>query len=390
MMSMINILKWFLMLSKRLYKKPSFVVLLVLIPACVFAFSIVANQKRGFVQIVLAKSDNADVISSEIIDDLLHKQSMVYFTLVDTPQDAIEEVKSGSADEAWIFPADTENEIDSFVDKHEDYVVSVVTKEQNVMLRLAREKLSGVLYKYCAKAYYIDYIRSNINEISGLSDQELIAYFENVSVDESLFVFGNPTDISNEVSDTNYLTVPIRGLLAVLAVVCGMAATMYYMQDESSGLFAHIKQKRKGLVAFGCVLTAVINVSVVLILSLCLSSLSGNILKEILVLFIYTFCCASFCLLLKQIFQSIRLYAAIIPLLTVVFVGVCPVFFDFRNFSAVQILLPPTYYVNSVYDNRYIVYMVIYSAICLLLCFVMQSIKTKIKMRKRDKTSFLT
>lgn len=377
-----RILKWFLMLSKRLYKKPSFVVLLVLIPLCVFAFRFAAGQDRGFVHIVLAQNENNDTVSSEVISDLLSENSLVHFTLADSPSSAVDEVKNGLADEAWIFPADTKGKISDFVGGDNDYVVSVVTKEQSISLRLAREKLAGSLYKYCAKAYYIDYIRANLSALGDLSDQELITYFENVRVDEDLFVFGNPADLSGADGDTNYLTSPIRGLLAILAVLCGMAATMYYMQDEAAGTFAHVKQRQRGLTAFGCIVTAVMNVSAVLLLSLCLSSLVGNIAKEILALLLYTFCCASFCLLLSRIFTSLRTYSAIIPLLTVVLIGICPVFFDFRDLSALQMLFPPTYYVNSVYDSRYLVYMFVYTVVCSMLSFALQALKTVIKTAK--------
>ena len=376
---MARIFKWGFMLSKRLYKKPSFVVLLVLIPICMFAFSIAANQDGGFVHIVLAQKNSSDSVSTEIIDELLSTKSIVQFTEADTPDTAIENVKNGLADEAWIFPDNTESEIEGFVTGRSDYVVSVVTKEQSVSLRLARDKLVGELYKYCAKAFYIDYIRTNISDLDDLSDRELITYFEEVRVDETLFVYGNPADISANDDEANYLTSPIRGLLAVLMVICGMAATLYYMQDEESGTFARVKQRRKGIAALGCVLTAIVNVSVVVLLSLCLSRLAGNIFKEIFSMLLYAFCCASFCLCLRQIFASIRSYAAIIPLLAVVLIGVCPIFFEFRGMSELQMIFPPTYYVKAVYDGSYLIYMIGYSVAGFLLSFGLQEVKKVVK-----------
>lgn len=382
---MSKILKWFLMLSKRLYKKPSFVVLLILIPACVLAFSLIADDDSGFVHIVLAQSNNNDSISSEVINQLLNENSIINFTLSDNPESAIAEVENGLADEAWVFPVDTLSGVEDFVGGGGDYVVSVVTREQNVSLRIAREKLTAALYKYCAKAYYIDYIRANISQLDALSDEQLTVYFENVKVDEELFVFGNPADVSNNSADANYLLSPIRGLLAILAVICAMAATMYYMQDELAGTFSYVKQKQKGLTALGCVLTAVINVSVVLFLSLCLSSLMHNVFKEILALLLYALCCSAFCLLLKQIFSSLRTYAAVIPLFAIIFIGVCPVFFDFRSLSFLQMLLPPTYYVNAIYNNTYFIGMIVYTAVCFALSLALKSIKSAIKTMVKSK-----
>jgi len=370
-----RIAKWFFMLSKRLYKKPSFVAFLVLIPICVFAFNAAAKKTGGFVSIVLAKQNPDDRIATEIIDGLLNENSIIKFTEADSHDAAIEQVTNGNADEAWLFPENTEASIDSFIKNNRNYVVSVFTREQMSTTKLSREKLTAKLYKYCSRAYYIDYIRQYVPEMESVSDERLVAYFNEVPVDETLFVYGNPSDLSNGENKPNYLTSPIRGLLAILAVLCGMAATLFFMQDDRAGTFSHVKQNKKLLTALGCIATAVINVAAVIALSLYLSSLAANILKEIVILLLFTLCVSSFCLLLGCIFKNINVYAALIPLVTVVFIGVCPVFFDFKNTVAIQLLLPPTYYVNAVYDNRYFVYMVIYTAICLLIAYIIQKIK---------------
>lgn len=378
---MLNILKWFFMLSKRLYKKPSFLILLLLIPLCVFAFSFVAKQNSGFVNVVLSAPDD-DKVSNAVIEELLNESSIISFTVADSEQEALAEVKSGLADEAWIFTENARDEINEFVGGDREKVVTVYTKEQNVTVRLAREKLTGVLYKYCARAYYLDYIRSMFSELDDKSNGELMAYFDNTSVDDSLFAFENPSNTLDKVETINYLTSPIRGLLAIFAVLCGLAATMYYKQDEASGTFSYVKNNRKCFVAFGCVLTAVINISVVLLLSLSIASLSTGFLKELVIVFLYAVSCTSFCLLLGAIFKKLNTYSAIIPLLTVVFIGICPVFIDFRSILGIQLLFPPTYYINSSYNSKYLLYMVIYSAICLVLTFVLQKLKTSRWLKK--------
>ena len=53
-----------------------------------------------------------------------------------------------------------------------------------------------------------------------------------------------------------------------------------------------------------------------------------------------------------------------IPLLIVAMLLVCPVFFDLGALRMVQFLLPPTYYINGVYNTRYILYMAVYTLGC--------------------------
>ena len=102
-----KILKWFFMLNKRLYKKASFIIILMLIPLCVGLFTSVAQKEKGFLHIILVQTEEGDEISEEIINKLSSSNSVIRFSRSTNPQDATEAVKTGEADEAWIFPEDT-------------------------------------------------------------------------------------------------------------------------------------------------------------------------------------------------------------------------------------------------------------------------------------------
>ncbi len=365
--------KWFLMLNKRLYKKATFVILLALIPVSVLVFSVVAQQDSGFLHIVLACTDATDPVSTAVVQELLAEDSLIRFTEAATPDEAVEAVKLGKADEAWLFPADMEGAIRQFAADDAKGFVTIVAREQTVLLRVSHEKLTAALYKYCAQAYYLDFTRTNVPALDTMSERELIRYFDEASISEELFVFGDAeasADTENAV-DENYLTSPLRGLLGVLVVLCGMAATMYYRQDEHTGLFSWVPESRKGYVAFCCLMIAVLNVALAAWLSLFVAGLAGSLLQEWLILLLYTICCSVFCLVLGQLIHSIKLYGALIPLVTVIMIAVCPVFFDIRDFLGVQLLFPPTYYVNALYDSRFVLYMVAYAVAGLLLCWLL-------------------
>jgi len=376
-----RITKWFLMLSKRLYKKPSFLVILLAIPLCVGLFVWAAQQDSGFVHIVLAQEARDDVLSTQLIEKLLAEDSMVRFSRAESPEAAVKAVQMGQADEAWVFPSDTEVRIRDFVTGKEEYIVQAVVREDTSLLQLSREKLPSVIYGYCAKAHYIGYVRKHFSQLDGLTEGELAAYFDQVQVSEELFLYGDPADPSVEAGAVNYLTSPIRGLLAVLMLLCTMAATLFYMQDEDTGTFCWVRPCRKGLTALGCVMTAGVNVSVVVLVALVVSGLGGNVCAEIGALLIYCLCCSSFCLLLKTVFSSIRLYGALIPLATVVVTGLCPVFVDFRKWQALQLIFPPTYYINSSYDGVYFLYGIVYAFLCLGLAWLISRLRKALPKR---------
>lgn len=377
MKTMQKLLKWLLMLNKRLYKKTAFVVILALIPIFVLAFSFVAERDSGFLNIILVRTDSSDAVSSQVVNELLSEDSIINFTESSSTDEALDAVKTGRADEVWIFPADTQEKINQFAQTNSDSVITIVAREQTVFLRLSHEKLTAALYKYCAKAYYVDFARTNVPKLDSLTDEELIQYFDETSISEELFVFGSPniSASTENAPKTNYLTSPIRGLLSILVVLCGMAAVLYYMQDENLGTFSRVSLTGRNFVAFGCVIIAVFNVAAVVLVSLFAAGLASSIFKELLNLVLYSVCCTVFCMVLKQFFKNIRLYGSVIPLFTVVMIAVCPVFFDFRGLLCIQLLFPPTYYVNAVYDNKYLLYMVVYSLTGAVIYFLLQKMK---------------
>ncbi len=372
-------LKWFWMLSKRLYKKPSFLVLMLLIPLCVALFAGAAQKSSGFVHIALAREQDDDPIATAVMNDLMAEEGLLRFSQM-SRQDALEAVQTGQADEAWIFPANAEEKLQDFAAGKEKYIVQTVTREETVSVKLAREKLSAAVYPYLAKAYYVDYVRSQFSQLDHLTDRELEIYFEEVKVNEDLFTYGNPADTAGSQS-VNYLTSPIRGLLAVVMLLCGMAATLYYLQDEAAGTFSWVRQSKKGLTALCCVVTATVNISVIVLLSLGFSGLAGNILRELVGALLYSLCCGAFCLLLKQVFSTIRTYAAIVPLIAVVMLGLCPVFFDFREWYVFQHFLPPTYYINAGFNSKYFLYMLAYIPACLGVAFLLSQLRKLLRKR---------
>ena len=375
-----KLFKWFLMLNKRLYKKITFVVLMVLIPVCVLVLMFAAGQESGFVKIVMAQHDGSDPISSAIVESFLNEKSLVLFVEADSPEAALETVESGQADAAWIFPEDMNEKINAFSgeENFREPVVSVVEREQTVFNRIAREKLAAALMKYCARAKFISFSRQNIPGSEAFDEETLIGYFEGVAIDQQLFAFDNADAEESTASQSNYLIAPIRGLLSVLICLGGAAAVLLYMQDEKKGVFSLVKEAQRPLVAFACVLIALLNLAVVVLAALLITGLATGIFTELLGILLYCICCALFCLLIKELVGSMRAYSVLLPLLAIALCAVCPVFFDFKKLALPAHLFPPTYYIHLLYDGRYLVYMPLYGVALLVLTILMRIATGKI------------
>ena len=70
-----------------------------------------------------------------------------------------------------------------------------------------------------------------------------------------------------------------------------------------------------------------------------------------------------------------------IPILIIVMIAACPIFFDIKSIGQFTAILPLTLYINAAYSNRYFVYMLAYAVIFVLLCVLADKL-SRIKINK--------
>ena len=62
--------------------------------------------------------------------------------------------------------------------------------------------------------------------------------------------------------------------------------------------------------------------------------------------------------------QWLRCFAAVAVVLMLV---LCPIFFELRLPNWLKLMLPPTYFVNASFNGMFLLYMVVYAAVCVAL-----------------------
>lgn len=359
-----KMLMWCYLLTKRLYKKPTFVVILILISVLVLGYGLVAAEDSGMVTIALAREDSNDAMAAQVTEDILDSSQLIRFISCESPAKAENLVKTGQADAAWIFESDMEAKVYRFVATRSraDAFVRVIEREETVPLMLAREKLSGAVFECCSEALYIRYIRENVPGLAAVSEEKLLSYYQEVAMDGVLFAFSyidSETDITQ--AQNNYLLTPVRGMLAVVIVLCGMATAMYYVQDTNSGTFGWLPDRKRAAAELGCQMISAVNVSAVVLIALYFIGSAVHIGRELAILLLYCLCTALFCMVLRRLVGGLRGLGMLLPLLTVVMLVVCPVFFDLGALRQAQYLFPPTYYINAAYNDKFLLYMPLYA-----------------------------
>lgn len=361
---------WLWLLTKRLYKKPTFLVILALIPALVLGYGLVARDGGGIMTIALAAHDNTDPLAAEIIDDL-SQSHLITFVRTESPEEAKLLVNTGKADAAWIFADHLEEKICKFISSAaKQSVIEVVERQSTIPLMLAREKLSGTVFAHCSPYIYLNYVSREIPQMAHMSDEQLLEYYEKIKIEGRLFEFStlDGTQDTERLENSSYLTSPVRGMLAVAVALCGLAGAMYAKQDERLGTFSWMPERKRVLAEFAGEAVCVTNAAVAVVIALALSGLTAGWLQETAAVVVFILAVCAFSMLVSRLCGSLRMLCMWTPVLLVVMLVVCPVFFNLGDLFELQLLFPPTYYINGAYGSQYLLWGVIYTAVCLALC----------------------
>lgn len=358
--------KWAFFLNKRLYKKLTFLILLILIPTLVFCYGIFAQQDSGMITIAVALEDPTDPFTVDFADRLQNTSELILFSVYDDPESAVEGVRYGKADAAWIFPADLSGCLADFAENRFDNggFVRVVIREKTMPVMLTLEKLGAMLFNGTARELFADYIQFNLSETAVIDEASILAHYDTAVQDGELFEYAYPNEGSVPENARNYLLSPLRGLLGILIAVSSLVTAMYYTEDQHKGLFSWIPQGSLGFVELGYQIISVGNLMAFVWLGLSAVGLTAGFFTELIIAVLYMLCCASFGQMVRVWCKNVVAIGMLLPVLTVCMLVLCPIFFDFGGLRDLGYLFPPTYYINSAFRSADIGSMAVYTLCC--------------------------
>ncbi len=377
-----RMLLWLTLLNKRLLKKISFLVILCVIPFLVIGVNYMAGLESGMLKVVLCQEETEDDLYLSIKDKLHEHGNMLQFIEADSLEEAEQYVRSGQADVAWIFPTHLQERIETYLsnDFNETGLIRVVEKEDNVALHLSREILFGRLYATISYSLYTQYVTEELLQGENISDEQLREHYENTNMEGNMFEFRYLDGTQGDV-DTSYLLFPVRGLLALIIVLCGLAMGLYFMQDEEKGVFTWMPLNKSVWGSLLYQLPGLVDVSVIVLVALLFSGVFMDWLTELVLMIMYLLMVAVFSDIMRRLCRKPVRLGAMIPMLLLVMLALCPIFMGAVNAKPIQILLPPYYYLNALHNRNYWVWMIIY----ILVAFVIDSILLKLQSRKKLK-----
>lgn len=365
-----------IMLNKRLYKKPSFLLVLALIVALTVAMSLSSKKESGIVRVsVFAENPNDPLVESLFLK-LRDDNSVILYNFVDSIEAANQSVISEKSDCAFIFPDDLQKEAELFVEEGgKNPFITVLYKNESAFLQLVKEKLYAALYPTLAYALYEDYMAEKGNTFE--SDEEMYELYRCVLSDNRLIDIKFDTENESLPKDINYLSSPLRGLLSVAVLITTISAGMYFIDDRESGVLAAIPQNKQFGTQFIYCLTSALNTSFFVYLALTVSGLIENPIKEIASIISYAFICVCFSLFFAQLIDRISLLGAFLPLISILCLVACPIFISIKGLKLISLLLPPYYYLEGVIRPIHIANGLIFGFAALLSAYLISILKNK-------------
>lgn len=366
----------FMLLQKRLLKRYSFLLMLCLAPLLSAGVGRLAGEAAGIATIALYLPEG-DAAAQEISERLLDERGVLHYLSCGDEEEARIMVETGQADAAWIFSEDLSEQIRALAGKRRVRpVVTVVERRDSVALILGREILASAIYPSFSYAVYESYVREELG-ITKMTDGALRRIYDSVAVEGSLFQMVYSDETPGEAEDFTYVQAPLRGILALWFTFVGLAASLYFMQDEERGVYGRVPVTKRLLASYTAGAVFLLDAAVVLLLSCKLAGVFTDWKREAAVCAVFAVCVLAFSNLLRMLCRTPgRLGMIFLPLLAAM-LALCPVFLNLQNFRAGKRLLPPWYYLQSIHNTCYLYEMAVYTVILILISALLQRMQSR-------------
>lgn len=362
----------FFLWSKRILKRPLLLFSLLLMPCSVIFLQNCQTKQDALVRVALYTSAESNQHTAcKLIDELVAlSNSSITFYKSSTEESLRHDVFSGSANCGYILPENLDELLLEYVNSHKAFIKTIRPKKE-VTTNIVDEIVLSKLYKKIS--YNILYIFLENKTNSAPDDVFLSQLFNKHADSDLLFQFEYADGTKNELlnsSQTNYMLMPIRGIVSVFVLLTCMAGSLLWYSDSQNGLVLLLDKKKQWMCKWLSLFVPGFFASIIGLVTIKMTGISQNLLTEIPAILLYLCSCIALTNFLRSVCQKRKYFLATIPIFVIGSFILCPVFIDLHNFlPEIAILnksLPTTYYLNSIHSIKDSLYHIIYSALLLL------------------------
>lgn len=360
----------YLLLLKRLFKKKSYILMLLIVPLMVLALKGMGGGDAGLMTIGVYVPGE-DYASSALKESIETEPGSFRYIFYDDSDKLIADVKSQKLSEGWICPDNLDEAVENIVASGQtDEKIEIIIREQGLSHLLGREVLNSRVYESLARQMASTYIADKLYKGNPTEEQQekILKTFDSYEINGNLFELGYLDDSQNQNSDdTNYIMMPLRGMLALWLLILSIAASMYYIEDKQNGIFiwwkAHLSIARDFLY-YGVI---VFIPTIMVLVGLKIGGVSTSLSREILAIIIYDFTLICLTNILREIIGTVKGLGLITPILIIASALLSPVFIDIKTGRTFQKLCPTFHYLYSIHDDYYLKTLMLFGMVLLII-----------------------
>lgn len=362
-----KVIIWFLLSCKRYIRRPSFLVILLLLPLGILAAEKSQGTKEQEIKIAIAVQDGKEnELGMQLMENLINRRrgenaGMFRFYGCRDEEQVKEEVASRRAECGYVVYEGLKDKLDDGAYRRS---IGVYSAPSTVVAPLSTETVFAALMEIYDRELLVDYVgTSALFEplgTPGSVDREQAAaqageFYDSRLTNGSTFRFeynflGRDGQGLQPANDNSGSVFPSRGLVAVYIYITGLYGAVVLCGDEKRGLFLPLSYGYRLPCRLASIAAPVAMASISGLLALWAGGGLGAPLKEIGAIAAYCAGVTAISWLLKVICPRPQVLCCVIPFFIIGSLLFCPVFIDAGRYLAVfdQIgkIFPPWYYLN--------------------------------------------
>ena len=350
-----RIFVFFGLYAKRLLKKPSFIIILMLMPAVVFILSNIINDTDDTISVGLYYDGESQEIKDSI-EELITGDSAVEFIVAKSPEDIREAILRNEMECGFIFSG---NIYENLVKEDADGGIILYESAKSTVTDYIKEKVFASIYRRLSFDRLVSYLDES--EYIRLDKEERDAYLRNryeSYVDEGGIFEVNYTDgdtmihsnTAERVNDRSYLKRPIKGFLSIFVMVASLAGAVFFAIDEKAGIYGILSYIERPFVNLVTIFIPTFLACAAAYVCVLISGVGYGALTELANIVSYCLLLTGFVNLLRAVISNEVVLCSLLPMLTVVCIICCDIIvntaFYFTPVEIVRYFLPPHYFVT--------------------------------------------
>lgn len=333
-------------LAKRSLINPAMYVMCgVLLIMALLVIFVPEKETSVYIPVAILNEDNSSD-TEDIVDKLCTMNSIFRFYEVDDEDEIYQDLASGKADTAYIFPKGFSEHLDGQGTK---YDVKQVLTPASSFVYLSREEIFGSFYAYGARQLIADTFAQHGYEVDA-HDPVLLRIFGKNIDEEYLFALESVEGtVYNAITNTEKIPIPLYKFAGFFIFTAALLGALAFLNDQDNRIYLRFGIAER--IYLGLIQVSVFTLPAMLVSILCflISGTDFGVLHVILYTLLVTllaFVVGTVMTLLPLRTARSRIFSSVLPVYLILSFLFSGILFDLSNFATaiktLSRLFPPS------------------------------------------------